>query len=57
MENIWLNLTNLLKGFNIDKDCITLEKLKNIFNELVEKHFFEFLTLKEKINPNNLIYR
>ena len=28
-----------------------------MFNELVEKISFKFQNLKEKINPNNLIYK
>ena len=28
-----------------------------MFNELVEKKSFKFQNLKEKINPNNLIYK
>ena len=48
---------SLLKVFNIDKDCVSLKKQKQIFNELVEEKSFEFQNLKEKFNPNNLIYR
>ena len=43
--------------FNIDKDDVPLEKKKKMFNELVEKKSFKFQNLKEKINPNNLIYK
>ena len=32
-------------------------KAKKIFNELVENKSFEFQSLQEKINPNNLRYR
>ena len=48
---------SLLKVFNIDKDCVSLKKQKQILNELVEEKSFEFQNLKEKFNPNNLIYR
>ena len=34
-----------------------LKNKKKIFNELAEEKSFEFQNLKEKINPNNLIYR
>ena len=34
-----------------------LKKKKKMFNELVEKKSFKFQNLKEKINPNNLIYK
>ena len=30
---------------------------KKIFNRLVEEKSYEFQNLKEKINPNNLIYK
>ena len=29
---------------------------KEKFNKLVEEKYYEFQNLKEKINPNNLIY-
>ena len=45
------------KDFNISKNGILLEKQKKLFNELAEEKSFEFQNLKEKINPNNLIYR
>ena len=45
------------KDFKIEKDAIPLEKRKKTFNELVQEKHFEFKNLKQKINPNNLIYR
>ena len=45
------------KDFNISKNGIPLERQKKLFNELAEEKSFEFQNLKEKINPNNLIYR
>ena len=32
------------------------EKQKEIFNELVKERTIEFSDIKDKINPNNLIY-
>ena len=43
------------KDFNIDREYTTWWT-KNVFNRLVEEKSYEFLNLKEKINPNNLIY-
>ena len=34
-----------------------VEKQKKVFNEFVEEKQFEFKNSKEKIDPNNLIYR
>ena len=45
------------KDLKIEKDAIPLEKRKKTFNKLVEEKYFEFKKLKQKINPNNLIYR
>ena len=45
------------KGLKIEKDAIPLEKRKKTFNKLVEEKYFEFKKLKQKLNPNNLIYR
>ena len=45
------------EDFNISKNDIPLERQKKLFNELAEEKSFEFQNLKEKINPNNLIYR
>ena len=47
----------ITKDFKIEKDAIPLEKRKKTFNELVEEKYFEFKNLKQKINPNNLMYR
>ena len=43
------------KDFNIDSDSVPLDEEK--FNRLVEEKSYEFQNLKEKINPNNLIYK
>ena len=45
------------KDFNIDRDNISLEKQKKIFNELVEEISSEFKNLEKRINPHNLIYK
>ena len=45
------------KDFNIDRDSISLEKQKKIFNELVEEISSEFKNLEKRINPHNLIYK
>ena len=44
------------KKINIDRDSIPYDEQK-IFNKLVEEKSYEFQNLKEKINPNNLIYK
>ena len=35
---------------------MTHEKQKEIFNELVNERALEFFNIKDKINPNNLVY-
>ena len=45
------------KDFNIDRDSISLEKQKKIFNELVEEISSEFKNLEKRINPHSLIYK
>ena len=45
------------KDFNIDRDSISLEKQKKIFNELVEEISSEFKNLEKIINSHNLIYK
>ena len=58
MENNWLNVLKLLKRILILTETVyQLKNQKNIFNELVEEKFYEFQDLREKINPNNLIYK
>ena len=47
---------NLLKRILISTDIVDHLK-KKIFNKLVEEKSYEFQNLKEKINPNNLIYK
>ena len=42
---------------NIDKDGVGLEKQKEIFNKLLDERAYENNDLKDKINPNNLIYK
>ena len=42
------------KDFKIDSTPLDGQKKK--FNKLVEEKSYEFQNLKEKINPNNLIY-
>ena len=43
------------KDFNINRDSVPLDEEK--FNRLAEEKSYEFQNLKEKINPNNLIYK
>ena len=45
------------KDFNIDRNSIPLGEQKKIFKELVEEKSCGFQKLKEKNNPNNLIYK
>ena len=42
-------------NFNIDKSGIPLEKQKEIF-KLVEERALEFFNVKDKVDPNNLVY-
>ena len=42
--------------FNIDRSGVTHEKHKEIFNELVKERALEFFDIKDKIDPNNLVY-
>ena len=45
------------KDFKIDRDSTPLDgQKKKRFNKLVEEKSYGFQNLKEKINPNNLIY-
>ena len=55
-ENNWLNLKKSLKKILILIEIMYYLKDKKIFNELVEEKSYIFQDLKEKINPNNLIY-
>ena len=42
--------------FNIDRSGVTHEKQKEIFNELAKEGALEFSDIKDKIEPNNLVY-
>ena len=42
--------------FNIDRDGVLHKKQKEIFNKLLAKRASEFLGIKDKIDPNKLIY-
>ena len=42
--------------FWYDKSGVPLEKQKEIFNRLVEERALEFSDVKDKIDPNNLVY-
>ena len=42
--------------FNIDRSGVLLDKQKETFNELVRERALEFSDIKDKIDPNNLIY-
>ena len=55
MRKNQLNLMNLLKRI-LDRDSTPLDGQKKRFNKLVEEKSYGFQNLKEKINPNNLIY-
>ena len=58
MVNNWLYLINLLKRISISKKLVCHLKNKNkIFNKLSEEKSFQFQNSKEKINPDNLLYR
>ena len=45
------------KDFNIDRDGVSLDEQKIIFNELVDDKSHEFQNLKNEINPINLTYK
>ena len=55
MRKNQLNLMNLLKRILKSTVHHLMDKKKK-FNKLVEEKSYEFQNLKEKINPNNLIY-
>ena len=57
MENKWLNLMNLFKKIVILTEKAYHLKNEKIFNELPKEKSYEFQNLKEKINPNNVIYK
>ena len=42
--------------FNFDRSCVSLENQEQVFNELVIEKVLEFSDIKDKINPNNLVY-
>ena len=42
--------------FSIDRSCVSLDKQEQVFNELVIEKVLEFSDIKDKINPNNLVY-
>ena len=42
--------------FNIDKSDVSHEKQNEIFNRLVKERALEFSDIKDKIDPNNLVY-
>ena len=45
------------KDFNIDRDGVSLDEQKIIFNGLVDDKSHEFQNLKNEINPINLTYK
>ena len=45
------------KDFNIDRDGVSLDEQKIIFNGLVDDKSHEFQNLKNEINPINLAYK
>ena len=42
--------------FNTDRSGVSLDKQKEIFNELLREMALEFYDIKDKIDPNNLVY-
>ena len=42
--------------FNVDRSGVSLEKQKEIFNKFVKERSLEFSDIKDKIDPNNLVY-
>ena len=51
----------MVESIELIKKKLILKKIvwktKKIFNELVKEKYLEFQNLKEKMNPNNLIYK
>ena len=43
-------------GFDIGRSDVVHEKPKEIFNELVKERALEFSDVKDKIDPNDLVY-
>ena len=43
--------------FNIDRDGIPLRKQNKLFNESINERASKFDGIKDKINPNKLIYK
>ena len=58
MGKNWLNLMNLLKEILISTQIVyrSLNEQKRVFNRLAEENSYKFHDLKEKKNPNNLVY-
>ena len=42
--------------FSIDRSGVSHEKQKEIFNKFVKERALEFAVVKDRIDPNNLIY-
>ena len=42
--------------FNVDRSGVPYEKQKEIFNRLVKERVLEFYDIKDKIDPDNLVY-
>ena len=42
--------------FNTDRSGVSLDKQEEIFNELLRERALEFYDIKDKIDPNNLVY-
>ena len=51
----------MVESIELIKKKLILKKIvwktKKIFNELVKEKYLEFQNLKEKMNPNSLIYK
>ena len=51
----------MVESIELIKKNLILKKIvwktKKIFNELVKEKYLEFQNLKEKMNPNSLIYK
>ena len=43
-------------GFNIDRSGVSHEKQEEILDRLVKERALEFSDIKDKIDPNNLVY-
>ena len=55
-KQLFESIKNIKNDFNVEKDGVSCEKQKKIFNRLLAKRDSEFADIKNKICSNKLIY-